>query len=329
MTAESDNKQKGKLSGAKWFYLIVAISLVVFFVFHCWTQSRFADSYESIMNEHNAFCKSMAINDKVLAKDSVLILDASMLDAIKVETKAFESHVELLYSRINDQQTGLTLWASALMIVFLVFSIYSMYKIDEIQKQGHESITKIHELHRQSIKQVDDMEKRFKEEHAKIIKASDDKLGSWKEAVDKSKDDTVKQMNDAMSAVLNVSRAIGDQQTKMRSLGSAIQKSTELTKDINEKVLSFQKESDLALDEFKSRCNEVSKEQLNAFNGDLEREKVNAIEEFRTETAPPPSPQPRQDDGGATSEERYVEAFDSIEQQATPDANNPPDDTEP
>lgn len=141
------------------------------------TNKKFVESYDLIAKQHNDFCRNIvSFQNTIVPDDSLLLVDNSILLAIKEENTAITNLMELQYQRISDDYNGLTLWASVLMILFLVFSIYSTYKIDEIQKQGRDSLSKIYDLLNQSHTQFAEIEKWFRTERDKIIGKTNAKI---------------------------------------------------------------------------------------------------------------------------------------------------------
>ncbi len=167
--------------GLVWARGIFIVIIFLCTLFAWWryddTNKKFVESYDLIAKQHNDFCRNIvSFQNTIVPDDSLLLVDNSILLAIKEENTAITNLMELQYQRICDDYNGLTLWASVLMILFLVFSIYSTYKIDEIQKQGRDSLSKIYDLLNQSHTQFAEIEKWFRTERDKIIGKTNAKI---------------------------------------------------------------------------------------------------------------------------------------------------------
>lgn len=254
---------------ARWIFLgVMLIASILAVVFYLNTQRKFADSHAMIVKHHNEFCKSLKFQDKTLAKDSVMLLDNTLLNAIKEENLAITSQLELQYHRINDNYSILTLWASSLMIVFLVFSIYSMYKIDEMQQQGRDSLSKIYQLHQQSQEHSTTLEKRMSESQDRVIGTAKTKMR--KEAMEYL-EEVRKSLETQQSELKDMATKLGSYKDDIAACNKEIDG---LKENIGKKEIDFTREADAIKAEFIKTLGQEKDDYINAF-----KEEMNAIAE--------------------------------------------------
>lgn len=254
---------------ARWIFVgIMLVASILAVVFYLNTQRKFADSHAMIVKHHNEFCKTMKFQNKTLAKDSVMLLDNTLLNAIKEENMAITSQLELQYHRINDNYSILTLWASSLMIVFLVFSIYSMYKIDEMQRQGRDSLSKIYQLHQQSQEHFTTLEKRMGESQDRVIGTAKTKMR--KEAMEYL-EEVRKSLETQQSELKDMSTKLGSYKDDIAACNKEIDG---LKENIGKKEIDFTREADAIKAEFIKTLGQEKDGYINAF-----KEEMNAITE--------------------------------------------------
>lgn len=181
--------------GSSLYYLRRGFCAVIFFciaavtTYYLYSKSTLDSRYESITKQHNDFCEHvLQITHFDLAKDSALVIDNSILHAIKEETHTLDHKFELLRLQLKDEQSTLTLWASVLMIIFLVFSIYAMYKIDEMQRQAQDSVGKIREIHQQSVTELNNLDSEVETKFDGYKKEVNERVKKWLEAAESFKE---------------------------------------------------------------------------------------------------------------------------------------------
>lgn len=200
-------------------YLIwVFASIILIFIVFGIANNQYTSGINAIVDYQQQFCENLKhTNDTAsVNKDSICFVgDRELLSLMEVNNSSLKSMLEMQYNKLQSEYTALTLWASALMIVFLIFSIYSMFKIDEMQKQGREVLNNL-----------DTMKKNAKEISQAIEKNSEDEIKNIK---DKSKEEI-----DKIAEQTNI---------KLRELTGSIEaERNKLEVLINEKAEDFNKQ---------------------------------------------------------------------------------------
>ncbi|MDE6824628.1 MAG: hypothetical protein K2J27_07870 [Duncaniella sp.] len=205
-----------KVRTIRWIFLgLIIMGSVIAVVFYLHTQRQFAESHDMIVKQHETFCRNiMSFQNVIIPKDSLIVVDNSILNAIKEENTAITSRLELQYHKISENYSILTIWASALMIVFLIFSIYSMYKVDEIQQQGRESLVKILELHQKSQEEYTELEGRVRDEQKKLIEET-------KKGISKSLSGLSKLVNEKKTEAESLNKDLDKIQKSIRAIGES------------------------------------------------------------------------------------------------------------
>lgn len=304
----------------RWgFIIILLISMICAVSYYMHSNSKFKDSYNDIVSQHEEFCENiLRFKDATVAKDSLLVVDNSILYAIQEESNALEHKFELLSFQLKEEHSGLTLWASVLMIIFLVFSIYAMYKIDEMQKQGHDSVDKIHGLHRESVKQFSDIDKYVQARIDGYVKKADARLTIWFDGANKLKTDVDVKLQGVATSIGGISERINTAQLQLSEFQI---KSTNQIAELEALIRDKKGEFDaLAQQDLANFANMVQK-RLDYTKEQLTLAVEAALKDFNDHINPPPSrnvptDQPAVAGMDKSSDGRYDGAFEEIEKQA-------------
>ena len=244
---------------------IVIIFLCTFFAWWRYdnTNKKFVESYDLIAKQHNDFCRNIvSFQNTIVPDDSLLLVDNSILLAIKEENTAITNLMELQYQRICDDYNILTLWASVLMILFLVFSIYSTYKIDEIQKQGRDSLSKIYDLLNQSHAQFTAIEKWVRTEREKIIGETNAEITKLDSSVSKIQSSCESQEKKTVEFIQNL-------KTEKSNMSSEIESLKELIKT---RKLELDSDTKSILTKFKTDIDTINADRVKKFTESLDGE---------------------------------------------------------
>ena len=301
------------------FCAVICFCIAAVATYYLYSKSALDSRYESITKQHNDFCEHvLQITHFNLAKDSALVIDNSILHAIKEETHTLDHKFELLRLQLKDEQSTLTLWASVLMIIFLVFSIYAMYKIDEMQKQAQDSVGKIREIHQQSVTEL-----------SKLDSTVETKFDGYKVDAQKKVDDWIKSANTSKETV------IGEITQKKEQFENYINSSQQTLNTLNDsfstmlqKVLEnndlLHKQKSMIEDEYEKRITELEED----IENDGERLKkliekyadLPANEIQRPENDPEPQVQPTELEPDPLQPTHYGNALEEINKKVdTPD----------
>lgn len=266
------------LAWARWIFIaIILVCTIIAWLHYDNTNRKFVESYELIAKQHNDFCRNVvSFQNTIVPEDSLLLVDNSILLAIKEENTAITNLMELQFQRICDDYNGLTLWASVLMIIFLVFSIYSTYKIDEIQKQGRDSLSKIYDLLNQSHTQFANIEMWFRTERDKIIGRTNAKITKL--------ENSVKQIQDSCDIQGKKSKDfINELEVEKSKLLSDID---DLKESIQTRRLELDSVANSALDQFKENLKAANEQRFSEFSESLKdgiKQFNDAIKEIQIE----------------------------------------------
>lgn len=176
----TNNNNKPNRLKQSTFPIIVSIILVIIGFFYYQNRSCYVECYQHTESQHNEFCnKLLNFNSDTVSKDSAMIVYRDMIVSLLKEHNANTNNIlKLQYTKVQDDFSTLTLWASILMIVFLIFSIYSMYKIDDIQNQGFNTLNNVRELSDKAHSHIEKIDNEFKtkikelnDEHNKITES--------------------------------------------------------------------------------------------------------------------------------------------------------------
>lgn len=183
-------------TGSRWGFLtcIIVLSAIcgAFFISY---NNSYKETHLQIIKAHEQFCNTYTQSQ---ASDSTVVYQdlRPLLDSYK---QSMSESLALQYDKIQNEYAILTIWASALMIIFLIFSIYSMYKIDEIQKQGRESLYLIDETYSEVRKKSDNLDSIVSEATQRVQKTIDTKIDEFSSKISsqsKKVEDEIKEYED-------------------------------------------------------------------------------------------------------------------------------------
>ena len=171
------------------FMIAIGIGLLLIISWFCIAYFQYKHSLDSIVESHDAFCfrTEQSLERLQSSNDSTLAVNENILAHFEENKYAVTSLLEMQFNKLQSEYAVLTLWASALMIIFLIFSIYSMFKVDEMQKQGRDSLENIENfkdkakdistnLKNDYDGKIEELEEKSKQELNSIKKASDELL---------------------------------------------------------------------------------------------------------------------------------------------------------
>lgn len=291
------------------FCAVIFICIAAVAAYYLYANRALESRYASITKQHNDFCEHvLQITHFDLAKDSALVVDNSILHAIKEETHTLDHKFELLSLQLKDEQSTLTLWASVLMIIFLVFSIYAMYKIDEMQKQAHDSVGKIRDIHQQSVIELSKLDSEVETKFDGYKKEVDERVKKWLEAAESFKE---KINTDIEIKKEQFDGSLTNSQDLLNRLSVSV--NDLLQKTITNKELLQQQEKKL---------DNVYEERINQLEKDIESDRTrlkNLIEEYITaneiqkpENDPEPQVQPAELEPDSQQPANYGNALEEI-----------------
>lgn len=306
----------------RWgFIIILLISMICAVSYYMHSNSKFKDSYNDIVSKHERFCENiLRFKNATVAKDSMLVVDNSMLYAIREESNALEHKFELLSFQLKEEHSGLTLWASVLMIIFLVFSIYAMYKIDEMQKQGHDSVDKIHGLHRESVKQFSDIDKYVQTRIDGYVKKADIRLNTWFDGANKLKTDVDVKLQKVATSIGGISERINTAQLQLSEF--QIKSASQIAK-LEALIRDKKGEFDTLAQQDLANFLNMAQKRLDYTKEQLTLAVETALKDFYGRMNPPTSDDAPTEQSPVTvtgmdkpSDGRYDGAFEEIEKQA-------------
>lgn len=215
----------------RYLIWVFASIILVFIVFRI-ANNQYTSGIKAIVDYQQQFCENLKYTNDTTSvnKDSICFVgERELLSLMEVNKSSLKSMLEMQYNKLQSEYTALTLWASALMIVFLIFSIYSMFKIDEMQKQGREVLNSL-----------DAMKKDAKEISQAIEQDSEDEIKNIK---DKSKEEINKIADEANNKIKSLEESIESERIKFQGLVD--EKTAELGKLIEQYQKELKKNTEL------------------------------------------------------------------------------------
>lgn len=235
----------------EYLICIIIVSLITL-IFFWYLNHSFTSGLEQIQNSHAKLSLDYFDNfEKDTVNNTIQYNDFAPI--LKSHMNVITDELQLQSERLKSDYNILSLWAAALMIIFLIFSMYAMYKGDELHKESRNILKESRTIHFDLEEKKKNLDGYLKEEENRVNEIKNHALEKLDEAK-KNIDSAISQSQESIKSI-EKSHAEGlkklEEDTKGNIYEIIQKKEEELNQKLKENIEEAKHQLTLHIEEFK------------------------------------------------------------------------------